>query len=497
MEKKTTKQNKENKQKKQSIKKITQKKVSSEKENKNKIEKNSDNRKNKVQKNDNKNIESNKNEANLVEEDKIKKIQVTKEEKKILENKTKKSNNIFKRFINKLKPQENKFNFIEMLLLMFIAFIVGIFASEAISLKIPILNNTTVIEDTSEITRVYNLIINRYYKDVDSKELTNAAIKGMMNYLSDDYSVYFTEEEKENFNERLNGSYVGLGIEVANDDNNNAIIVNVFDNTPAKEAGLLPLDIIKKINDEDVSSLGKDEVVKKIKGKNNYSFNMTVERDGKLIDVSLTTSSIILDSVFSKLIEEDNKKIGYMYISIFALNTYEQFNKQLLELEKQNIDSLIIDVRDNSGGHLSSVTDILNLFLNKNQVLYQVKSKDKIKKVYGTTDNDRKYNIVVLTNEFSASASEILASAIKEAYGGKTVGVKTFGKGTMQNLIDLDNGGMIKVTTEIWLTSSGNEINEVGVPVDYEVFLDENYKENPCEETDNQLQKAIEVLKDE
>ena len=130
--------------------------------------------------------------------------------------------------------------------------------------------------------------------------------------------------------------------------------------------------------------------------KNNYSFNMTVERDGKLIDVSLTTSSIILDSVFSKVIEEDNKKIGYMYISIFALNTYEQFNKQLLELEKQNIDSLIIDVRDNSGGHLSSVTDILNLFLNKNQVLYQVKSKDKIKKVYGTTDNDRKYNIVVL-----------------------------------------------------------------------------------------------------
>ena len=243
--------------------------------------------------------------------------------------------------------------------------------------------------------------------------------------------------------------------------------------------------------------MGKDEVVKKIKGKNNYSFNMTVERDGKLIDVSLTTSSIILDSVFSKVIEEDNKKIGYMYISIFALNTYEQFNKQLLELEKQNIDSLIIDVRDNSGGHLSSVTDILNLFLNKNQVLYQVKSKDKIKKVYGTTDNDRKYNIVVLTNEFSASASEILASAIKEAYGGKTVGVKTFGKGTMQNLIDLDNGGMIKVTTEIWLTSSGNEINEVGVPVDYEVFLDENYKENPCEETDNQLQKAIEVLKDE
>lgn len=440
-----------------------------------------------------------KSEVSLTEEEKVKKILVKEEDKKKLEDKNKKikSNNFLTKMLKKLNPEQNKFNFLEIILLMFMAFVVGVFASQAISLKIPILNNTTVIEDTSELTRVYNLIVNRYYGDIDKKELTSAAIKGMMNYLSDDYSVYFTEEEKQSFNERLNGVYTGLGVEITNDSSNNAMVVTVFDDSSAKEAGIKPGDIIAKINGESVLGLGKDEVVKNIKGKNNYSFNMTVERDGKLIDVSLTTSSIILDSVFSKVIEEDNKKIGYMYISIFALNTYEQFNKQLLELEKQNIDSLIIDVRDNSGGHLSSVTDILNLFLNKNQVLYQVKSKDKIKKVYGTTDNDRKYNIVVLTNEFSASASEILASAIKEAYGGKTVGVKTFGKGTMQNLIDLDNGGMIKVTTEIWLTSSGNEINEVGVPVDYEVFLDENYKENPCEETDNQLQKAIEVLKDE
>lgn len=437
-----------------------------------------------------------KKEVSLVEEQKVKKILVKEEDKKKLEEKNEvvKIKNIFKRLLNKLNPEENKFNFLEIILLMFMAFVVGVFASQAISLKIPILNNTTVIEDTSELTRVYNLIINKYYGEVDKKELTSAAIKGMMNYLSDDYSMYFTEDEKNDFNERLNGVYTGLGVEITNDASNNAMIVTVFDNSSAKDANLKPGDIIAKINGEDVLGLGKEEVVKKIKGKSNYSFNMSVLRDNNLIDVKVVTKSITLSSVTSSVIEKDNEKIGYIYISIFALNTYDQFKEQLEELEKMKITSLIIDVRSNTGGHLTSVTSILDLFLNKTDVLYQIKSKDKIKKVYGTETSTRKYPIVVLTNELSASASEILASALKEAYGAKTVGIKTFGKGTMQNMLDLENGGMIKVTTEEWLTSKGNKINKEGVPVDYEVKLDEKYASNPSKETDNQLQKAIEVL---
>lgn len=437
-----------------------------------------------------------KKEVSLVEEQKVKKILVKEEDKKKLEEKNEgaKTKNIFKRLLNKLNPEENKFNFLEIILLMFMAFVVGVFASQAISLKIPILKNTTVIEDTSELTRVYNLIINKYYGEVDKKELTSAAIKGMMNYLSDDYSMYFTEDEKNDFNERLNGVYTGLGVEITNDASNNAMIVTVFDNSSAKDANLKPGDIIAKINGEDVLGLGKEEVVKKIKGKSNYSFNMSVLRDNNLIDVKVVTKSITLSSVTSSVIEKDNEKIGYIYISIFALNTYDQFKEQLEELEKMKITSLIIDVRSNTGGHLTSVTSILDLFLNKTDVLYQIKSKDKIKKVYGTETSTRKYPIVVLTNELSASASEILASALKEAYGAKTVGIKTFGKGTMQNMLDLENGGMIKVTTEEWLTSKGNKINKEGVPVDYEVKLDEKYASNPSKETDNQLQKAIEVL---
>jgi peptidase, S41 family len=437
-----------------------------------------------------------KKEVSLVEEQKVKKILVKEEDKKKLEEKNEvvKTKNIFKRLLNKLNPEENKFNFLEIILLMFMAFVVGVFASQAISLKIPILNNTTVIEDTSELTRVYNLIINKYYGEVDKKELTSAAIKGMMNYLSDDYSMYFTEDEKNDFNERLNGVYTGLGVEITNDASNNAMIVTVFDNSSAKDANLKPGDIIAKINGEDVLGLGKEEVVKKIKGKSNYSFNMSVLRDNNLIDVKVVTKSITLSSVTSSVIEKDNEKIGYIYISIFALNTYDQFKEQLEELEKMKITSLIIDVRSNTGGHLTSVTSILDLFLNKTDVMYQIKSKDKIKKVYGTETSTRKYPIVVLTNELSASASEILASALKEAYGAKTVGIKTFGKGTMQNMLDLENGGMIKVTTEEWLTSKGNKINKEGVSVDYEVKLDEKYASNPSKETDNQLQKAIEVL---
>ncbi len=478
--KKSNKTSKTNKEK--QVKKSVNKSKNNEKINKEKSKEQAKNNKKK--------------EVSLVEEQKVKKILVKEEDKKKLEEKNEvvKTKNIFKRLLNKLNPEENKFNFLEIILLMFMAFVVGVFASQAISLKIPILNNTTVIEDTSELTRVYNLIINKYYGEVDKKELTSAAIKGMMNYLSDDYSMYFTEDEKNDFNERLNGVYTGLGVEITNDASNNAMIVTVFDNSSAKDANLKPGDIIAKINGEDVLGLGKEEVVKKIKGKNNYSFNMSVLRDNNLIDVKVVTKSITLSSVTSSVIEKDNEKIGYIYISIFALNTYDQFKEQLEELEKMKITSLIIDVRSNTGGHLTSVTSILDLFLNKTDVLYQIKSKDKIKKVYGTDASTRKYPIVVLTNELSASASEILASALKEAYGAKTVGIKTFGKGTMQNMLDLENGGMIKVTTEEWLTSKGNKINKEGVPVDYEVKLDEKYASNPSEETDNQLQKAIEVL---
>ena len=177
------------------------------------------------------------------------------------------------------------------------------------------------------------------------------------------------------------------------------------------------------------------------------------------------------------------------------MNTYDQFKEQLEKLENEKIDSLIIDVRSNSGGHLTSATNILSLFLDSSKVIYQIEGKDGITKYYSEGKETKTYPVVVLVNKESASASEILASALKEQYNAKLVGEKTFGKGTVQKLTETTGGIQYKVTTQHWLTSNGNWIEKNGIDVDYEVALDEKYLLDPTDENDNQLQKAIDILK--
>ena len=198
--------------------------------------------------------------------------------------------------------------------------------------------------------------------------------------------------------------------------------------------------------------------------------------------------------LLSKIIEQDNKKIGYINISIFTSITTKQFKKQLAKLEDKEIDGLIIDVRDNSGGYLSTVTDISSLFLKKGQIIYQLSSKSGVEKIKDNTKESRSYPIAVIINKNSASASEILAGAIKESYKGYVVGTKTYGKGTVQQVKKLSDGSMIKYTIENWLTPDGNWINEKGIEPTDEVELSKEYYENPTNENDNQLQKALEVV---
>ena len=175
------------------------------------------------------------------------------------------------------------------------------------------------------------------------------------------------------------------------------------------------------------------------------------------------------------------------------MNTDTQFKKHLDELEKDGIDSLIIDLRGNTGGHLTSVENMMSMFLDKTKVIYQIESKGKTTKYYSKGKETKKYPIVVLVDELSASASEMLTATLKESYGATVVGKTTFGKGTVQELLD-SNENQYKITTKKWLTPNGNWINEVGVKPDVEVDLDEKYLKEPTKENDNQLQKAIEVL---
>lgn len=420
---------------------------------------------------------------------------ISKKIKKVLQKLKSNFMKLIKQIKKNLKIEEQTFNVLELTLLVIIAFIFGILISESFIYREVKVETKETKENISELEKTYNSIINEYYEDIDKEGLTNAAIKGMMNYLKDGYSVYFDENSSESFLEQTDGEYYGIGLEMTLGEDY-PYVSQIFDDTPAKEAGIELQDVIIKVDGKDVKGKSLNEISSLIKGESNNGKEsvVTVLRGEEELDKKLTTKKISLPSVSSKVFTKNNKKIGYIYISIFALNTDEQFKKSLNELEKQKIESLIIDVRDNSGGHLSTVTNILNLFFNKDEILYQIDRKGTINKTYGSGNSERKYKVAVLANDASASGSEILASAFKETKKSELIGTKTFGKGSVQKLLDLNTGGMIKITSEKWLTPNGNTIHEVGVSPTIEVKLSDEYKENPTEENDNQLQKALELL---
>ena len=352
---------------------------------------------------------------------------------------------------------------------------------------------TQADEEIQNFIEQYNYIVENYYGDIDKKELLEAALEGMIDALDDPYSSYLDENDSSTFNTTLNGSYEGIGVEIVNDINKNIIVTQVFEDTPAHNAGIKPLDIIEKVNDTQVSGMTTSDFVAMVKNITDSTFSLTLKRGEETITATLSRKKVTLSSVSSKVIEHDNKKIGYMYISIFAMNTDTQFKNKLKELEKDGINSLIIDLRGNSGGHLTAVENMISEFLDKDKVIYQMETKSKTTKYYSKGDETKTYPIVVLVNNDSASASEMMSAALKESYGATIVGTTTYGKGTVQELQD-SNEGQYKITTKKWLTPNGNWINEVGIKPDYEIELNEIYFTEPTDTNDNQLQKAIELL---
>ena len=235
--------------------------------------------------------------------------------------------------------------------------------------------------------------------------------------------------------------------------------------------------------------MNSSEIANLISGDVGDKFKISVKRGDETKDFEVELDKIEIKSVFSEIKEVNGKKIGYININNFASNTYKQFKSVLKDVEKNNIDSLIIDVRNNTGGHLSQVKNILSVFFDKKTVLFQIQNKKKTTKYYGSGDNKKTYPVVVLVNGGSASASEVLASCFKDNYKDATlVGVTTYGKGTVQQTKSLSEGSSFKFTTEKWLTSKGDWINEKGIEPDVVVEND------PESDVDAQLDKAIELL---
>ena len=374
--------------------------------------------------------------------------------------------------------------------------IVSIFSMIIGSIVTYFCSNNTFIEKRDSkfdmLYKTYDIIKNDYYKDVKDVVLVEGAINGMMSSLGDPHSVYFNKKAKEEFDTELTGSYYGIGAEIASTNDGKAVIKKVFDKSTAKTAGLKENDVFVSIDGESVEGKSISDIANTLRSEKKEKSIIVVNRDGKELSFEVTKANVTLFSVSSEMLDNN---IGYISVNIFGQNTYDEFTKALNDLEKENMKSLIIDLRGNNGGYLTTVTNMLSIFLDKDKVIYQMQTKTGKKKYYSIKNGSKTYKVVILIDNESASASEIMASAMSEQYGATLVGEKSYGKGTVQITKDLKNGGMIKYTIQNWLTSKGKSIEKNGIKPDYEIKLNDEYANNPTKENDNQLQKAIDLLK--
>lgn len=345
-------------------------------------------------------------------------------------------------------------------------------------------------EKLNQFLEVYASITSDYYQDINKEELLEKAISAMMNYLGDDYTTYLNNDNTNDLMTQLAGEYTGIGVSINNEDKS---ITKVYEDTPASKAGILAGDIIIGVNDKDVSNLTATEVVNLIKSNKDY-FSLKLKRNEEIVSVSVKNEKIISPNINYKMIE--NTKIGYMTIDAFSSTLDIQMKKALKYLEGEGMSSLIIDLRNNTGGYLDVASKVTSMFIKKGEKIYSLNEKNQVTHYYDETEEHREYKIVILTNNNTASASEIMAAALKESYGAIIVGETTFGKGKVQQTMKLDDGSMVKYTSAYWLTPNGTCIDEVGITPNYlvsnEVVKDEEGL--VIDIIDKQLEMAISLL---
>ena len=350
-------------------------------------------------------------------------------------------------------------------------------------------------KEFNSLYETYDTIMKDYYKSVDSNTLIEGAINGMLGSLDDEHTMYFDKKSKEAFDAELSGNYYGIGAQIQLTGEGTIRITKVFNDSPAEKAGLKAEDVFVSVDGVSVEGKSATEVANMLKSSTVKTSKIVIKRDGNEISFDVTKENITLFSVSSEMLKNNNKNIGYLSVSIFGQKTYSQFKDALLKLESQDMDSLIIDLRGNTGGYLYTVTNMLEEFVGKDNIMYQIQSSSGVKKYKSSKETSRKYKIVILVDENSASASEIMAASMKENYGAVLVGKTTYGKGTVQTTKDLSNGSMIKYTIEKWLTPNGKNIDKEGITPDYDVNIGDSNSNSPTKENDMQLKKALDLLK--
>lgn len=370
---------------------------------------------------------------------------------------------------NDIIKKTTDFNIIEVIVIIIITGIIVSVCSGLIVYKnydkIYISSSDGEKSELSEFIESYDHIVNSYVKEVDKKKLIESAIAGMYGYLEDDYSIYMNKDITDSLQEQLSGKYTGIGVEITLNNNNEIIINQVFSDSPAKKAGLKKGDILIKLDDVELSTKEFNYMSNTIKKGNKDKYKITYKRDGKEYTTTLKREDIIIESVSSKTYDS----VGYIKIDTFSNTTSDLVKKELDGFNK-NVKSLVIDLRDNTGGYLNAAYDTASLFLDKGMIVYQLKDKDSKITKYETKDKVYKKfdKISILINGSSASASEVLTLALKDCLNAKVVGVKSYGKGTVQETEVLSSGAMVKFTSAYWLGPKGESINEKGIVPDIE-----------------------------
>ena len=349
-------------------------------------------------------------------------------------------------------------------------------------------------ETKKKLSQIEKLIEENYLNEKDDKKLQEGLYKGLVNGLEDPYSVYYDEKETKELLENTEGKFDGIGVLLSQDRDSGAItMVQVYDDSPAEKAGLKDNDILYKVDGKEVTGEELTEVVTRIKGKKGTKVELTVLRgaNAKEITVSVTREKIEAQTVEYEMLENS---VGYIKVTEFDDVTTNQYQEALTALENQGMERLVVDLRNNPGGNLNTVCEMLDLMLPEGLIVY-TEDKDG-RRQEASSDEEHQFTkpMAVLVNDYSASASEIYAGAIQDYGLGKIIGTQTYGKGVVQKIFDLKDGTCVKLTVAEYFTPKGRNINGKGITPDIEVKY-EYHVENP--EVDNQLNKALEVLKEE
>lgn len=356
------------------------------------------------------------------------------------------------------------------------------------------INEGIISSDTeTKLSYLKKLIDETYLHDIKEKDLNEGIYKGYVEGLGDQYSAYYDKKETKELSESLDGSFSGIGAVMTQDASSGVItITQVYDDSPAKKAGIKAGDILYRVEEKTVTGKDLDKVVSWIKGKKGTKVNLTLLRgtNSDKIKVTATRDVINVETVKYKVLEN---QIGYISISEFDSVTGAQFAKALKQLQKKNIEGLVVDLRNNPGGSLSTVCDILDSILPKGLIVY-TKDKNGKKEEY-TSDEKHRLNLPmsVLVNGQSASASEIFAGAVQDYGKAEIIGTQTYGKGVVQNLFDLKDGTCVKLTTSEYFTPKGRNIDGKGITPDVKIEYKYNAKDPKA---DNQLDKAVSAVKD-